>query len=83
MLEKSGFRVQTIKTWEPADDFCIDVMQARLGSSLPARAVRKIIRISGVAQLLVSLLQPLWWQKNRGALVEAYAVKPGDMGDSR
>jgi len=81
LLEQSGFRTETIKTWEPADDFCIDVMQARLGNSLPARIARKLIRLSGGAELMVSLLQPLWWQKNRGALVEAYAMKAGDRGD--
>jgi len=76
---QSGFRTETLKTWEPADDFCVDVMQVRLGNSLPARIARKLIRVSCLAEMLVSLLQPLWWRKQRGALVEAYAVNPADV----
>jgi len=76
LLEQSDFQLQMMKTWEPADDFCVDVLQSRLGYSLPARLARKVIRLSGVAAMMVSMLQPLWWRQQRGALVEAYAVKP-------
>lgn len=83
LLEHCGYSVRQLNTWEPADDFCADVLQSLLGDSMPARGVRKIIRLSAVFRLLVSLLQPIWWQRNRGALVEAYAVKSGNIGGQR
>ena len=76
LLVQAGYKVEMIKTWEPADAFCADVMQARLGDSMPARIVRKLIRLSGVAEMLVSGIQRSWWRRRRGALVEAYAVTP-------
>jgi SAM-dependent methyltransferase len=76
LLRRAGFAVRTVKTWEPADDFCNDLFQAKLGSSVAARAVRKLVRLSRVAELSVAALQPLWWRRSRGALVEAYGVKP-------
>lgn len=76
LLARSGFLIQAVKTWEPADTFCNDVLEARFGSSLAARVARKLIRVSRVAELLVYVLQPFWWKMNRGALVEAYVIKP-------
>ncbi len=75
LLAHAGYRVQLTKTWEPADAFCNDVLQAKLGKSLPARIARKLIRLSGLALVLVKLLQKSWWSRQRGALVEVYAVK--------
>ncbi len=75
LLEKCGYGVKQIKTWEPADDFCTDVLQTVLGNSLPARVIMKTILLSRVVQFLVTILQPIWWQKHKGALIEAYAVK--------
>lgn len=76
LLTCSGYVVTLLKTWEPADAFCVDVMQALLGSSFPARVVRKLLRITGIAELLVSTMQHIWWRRQKGALVEAYAIKP-------
>lgn len=75
LLVQTGYDVQLIKTWEPADDFCADVMHAKLGNSLFARCARKLIRLSGLASTLVTVLQKTWWTKQKGALVEIYAVK--------
>lgn len=74
LLVQSGYKVPLLKTWEPADDFCIDVMHAKLGSSFPSRIARKLLRVSGLAALAVSGIQKSWWRRQRGALVEAYAV---------
>lgn len=78
LLDHAGYAIARIKTWEPADAFCMDVMQARFGNSLPARMARKVIRLSGIAELLVSLAQKTWWHRRRGALVEVYAITPAD-----
>ncbi len=75
LLVQTGYDVQLVKTWEPADDFCADVMQAKLGNSLLARITRKLIRLSGLALALVTVVQKNWWTRQKGALVEVYAVK--------
>ena len=74
LLAQRGYDVQLVKTWEPAEDFCADVMQAKLGNSLPARIARKVIRLSGLASRLVTVLQKNWWRRQKGALVDVYAV---------
>jgi hypothetical protein len=36
-----------------------------------------------MAGLSVSLLQPFWWRRGKGALIEAYAVKAGAATEGR
>ena len=75
LLENAGYNILKVKTWEPASDFCSDLLQAFLGNSLLARIARKLLRLSGLALAAVLLLQKSWWCKQKGALVEVYAVK--------
>jgi SAM-dependent methyltransferase len=75
LIEQSGYSILQVKTWEPVDAFCDDVMRARLGNSLPAKIARTLIRLTGLALALVTLMKKTWWRKQKGALIEVYAVK--------
>lgn len=75
LIERSGYSILRAKTWEPADAFCDNVMGARLGNSLSARIARKLIRLTGLALLSITLMQRSWWRRQKGALIEVYALK--------
>ncbi len=78
LIENSGYSILRVNTWEPADAFCDDVILARLGNSLPAKIARKLIRLTGLALVPVTLIQKTWWRRQKGALVEVYAAKTID-----
>ncbi len=78
LIGYTGFTVAETATWEPADDFCNDLLRVRFGDSRPGRVIRKLIRVSGMFRALVSLAQPVWWRQQRGALVELYAFHGGE-----
>lgn len=76
LLERSGFRIAEIRTWEPAADFTGNIYSGFPARGAAGRAFRKLLWLSSLA--LVPLLQRLWWRAGRGGLAEVFAVK-GDL----
>ena len=75
LIGQSGFEVQAVRTWEPADVFWDNILQLDLRKRPVQRIARKAIQVSGLAVPLTALLQRIWWSRRKGALVESFAVK--------
>ena len=71
LLWKHGFIIKKMKTWEPAVDFCNNLIASYQINGLIGDALQKLLRIF----ISILLLQKLWWRKKKGALIEVYAVK--------
>lgn len=73
LLERAGFRIAEIRTWEPAADFTGNIYSGFPARGAAGKALRKLLWLSSLA--LVPLLQRFWWLAGRGGLAEVYAVR--------
>lgn len=77
-LLSHGFKARLSRTWEPARDFCDNVILAWAEGGPAARAAAKLLRLPGLARLAAAGLQWAWQLAGRGGLIEVYALKAGD-----
>lgn len=69
VIIKAGFAVINRHTWEPANDFAGNLLEAFIPDGIIGNLLRRILRISRVVELPILLLQGIWWRKLRGALI--------------
>jgi len=75
-LRAHGFSIKEIKTWEPAEDFSNNlIMVVCPVSGIIGKAMQKILRKTRIVLILTLFFQNMWWQKKKGGLIEAYAIK--------
>jgi len=74
-LTSNGFTIKEIKTWEPAEDFCNNLIMAYQPEGILGRLCSKVIRLINIPLYSVSIFQHLWWRKLKGGLIEVYAIK--------
>jgi 2-polyprenyl-3-methyl-5-hydroxy-6-metoxy-1,4-benzoquinol methylase len=74
-LTSNGFAIKDIRTWEAADDFLNNLIAAYRPKGIIGKLGSKLIKATKMPSYFVSLLQPRWWRKLKGGLLEVYAVK--------
>jgi hypothetical protein len=75
LLKKHGFDIRLLHTWEPAQSFSDDLIVARIPSPFLRRVLLGINQATPIFTFPIRLIQRLWWQMQRGGLIELYAVK--------
>ncbi len=73
LLENRGFRVATLRTWEPAKDFTGNIYSGFPAHTTVGRALKKLLWLFSL--ILVPLFQYFWWKTGKGGLIKVYAVK--------
>jgi len=80
-LERNGFEVVMLRTWEPSKEFTRNLLSACCPPGPIAKFIFKLIRELKLVLLPVLCLQHVWWRQERGGLIEVYAVKRPAGGD--
>ena len=75
LLHDTGFTVQRLETWEPAEEFASNVLAVFKSRHLIWKILFVVNKISNMATLLVALTNRLWWQNKRGGLLRVHAFK--------
>jgi SAM-dependent methyltransferase len=78
-IESHGFAIKKLRTWEPAKDFADNLITAHISHPKIRRLMLTVNELTRFFSLPAWLFQRLWWQRQRGALTEMYAIKT-DMG---
>lgn len=75
LLERHGFTVKRLRTWEPAREFSSNWLSALRQQSRINKLSQKLLRELRLAHLPVLLCQRFWWNRNKGGLIELYAER--------
>jgi 2-polyprenyl-3-methyl-5-hydroxy-6-metoxy-1,4-benzoquinol methylase len=74
-IESHGFTIKKLRTWEPAKDFADNLITAHISHPMIRRLMLTGNDLTRFLLLPAWLFQRLWWQRQRGALIEVYAIK--------
>ncbi len=77
LLKEHGCDIRLLNTWEPAQDFSDNLIVAYIPSLFIRSLLLKINQATHILTFPILLIQRLWWHKQRGGLIELYAVKTG------
>jgi SAM-dependent methyltransferase len=76
LLKEHGFDIKLLKTWEPAEEFSNNLISTFIKmNSLLGKVLFLMNRATKFLTITMLLTQKLWWRKQRGGLMELYAVK--------
>lgn len=78
LLADCGFSVKQVETWEPFEDFLVNLLEVRVKWRALRRCLVKLVRLSRPFCAPALLFQRRWWRRQEGALVEVYATKDGE-----
>lgn len=75
LLEQHGFVVRHLRTWEPAREFSSNWLSALRQQGKIGKLIQKLLRELRLVHIPVLLCQRLWWNRNKGGLIELYAER--------
>jgi len=78
ILKEHGFDIRRLNTWEPAQDFSDNLLSAFIPSPFIRKMLIGMNQRTHIFAFPVLLIQKLWWNMQRGGLIELYAVKTGE-----
>lgn len=79
-LSFHGFSINKVKTWEPAEDFSNNLIEAYQIGGFIGKGLNKILMLTKIVEVPILLLQKYWWSKQKGGLIEIYACKNESLG---
>jgi len=74
-IERHGFEIRMLKTWEPFEDFLSNIVTAGIGTGIIGRGLAKLITMFWFIFVPFRFIQRRWWNKQQGGLIEIYASK--------